>query len=148
MLNLPEWASGYISKKGCPNCGTSMGNSKITFLGIKESDDGKYYLCFEALCLHCNTTANTTILTDVDFTAKQLAAEIFSSCRDDVQDVQHHYVSPLKKSKKNKKPIRMSAFNKESSKFIDFLKSCENYEELLKEIGLTDEEIRKYGYGK
>lgn len=146
MLNLPEWASNYISKKGCPHCGTSMGNAKIISVGIKEGGDGKYYLCFDALCMNCSTTANTTIITDIDFSPKQLAAEIFSSCKDSVDDMQHHYVSLNKKNKKGRKSTRMSAFNKESEKFIEFLKRCENYDDFLKEIGLTDEEIKKYGY--
>lgn len=148
MLHLPEWASNYISKKGCPQCGTSMGNAKILVVGIKEGNDGKYYLCFDALCLSCNTTANTTILTDIEFTPKQLAAEIFSSCKEEADELQHHYMMPNKKNKKNRKSVRMNAFNKESAKFIEFLQSCEYYNDLLKEIGLTDDEIRKYGYGK
>jgi len=147
MLNLPDWASGYISKKGCPQCGSSMGNSRVVFVGIRESDDGKYFLYFDSICSNCSTSASTTIMTDVEFTPKQLAAEIFAACREEPDEFQHQYLSHHKKGKKkSRKSARMHAFNKESAKFIDFLKTCENYEEMLREIGLTDEEIKKYGY--
>ena len=130
-----------------------MGSSKIILVGIKESDDGKNSLCFDALCSNCGVPSSTTILTDVDFTAKQLAAEIFTALKEeDVDELNHQYVSPIKKkskkNKKNKKSVRMNAFNIESKKFVDFLNSCENYTELLREIGLTDEEIERYGNGK
>lgn len=150
MLNLPEWVYSYISKKGCPQCGSSMGSSKIVFIGIKETDEEKHYLCFDALCSNCGIPSNTTILTDVDFTAKQLAAEIFTALKEEENDgLNHQYVSPMnKKSRKNRKSVRMNAFNRESKKFIDFLGSCENYTEFLREIGLTDEEIERYGNGK
>jgi hypothetical protein len=150
MLNLPEWVYSYISKKGCPQCGASMGSSKIISIGIKEHEDNKYSLCFDSLCTNCGIPANTTILTDMEFSAKQLAAEIFTACRDsDSINMHHEYISPYrKKSRKGKKNVRMSSFNKESKNFIDFLNSCDSYVDLLKEIGLTDEEIEKYGYGK
>jgi hypothetical protein len=148
MLNLPEWASGYIAKKGCPQCGTSMGNSKINFVGIREGGDGKYYLCFDSICSTCQTQANTTIITDVEFSPKQLAAEIFASCRDDVEDMQQQYIYHKKKGKRNRNSNRMNAFNKESAKFVEFLKSCDVYEDILREIGLTDEEIKKYANGQ
>jgi len=127
-----------------------MGSSKIILLGIKESEGGKYSICFDSLCSNCEIPASTTILTDVDFTAKQLAAEIFTACKEDsTADITHQYVSPFKKkSKKLKKNIRMNSFNRESKNFIDFLNSCDNYTELLREIGLTDEEIDRYGNGK
>ncbi len=127
-----------------------MGSSKIVLVGIKESDEGKNSLCFDALCSNCGVSSNTTILTDVDFTAKQLAAEIFTALKEEENDfLNHQYVSPVrKKSKRSRKSVRMNAFNKESKRFVDFLNSCENYNELLKEIGLTDEEIERYGNGK
>lgn len=127
-----------------------MGSSKIVLIGIRESDDGKSSFCFDAICSNCGVSSSTTILTDVDFTAKQLAAEIFTSLKEeDSIDINHYYVSPIKKKNKNgKKNVRMNAFNRESKKFVEFLNSCENYNEFLKEIGLTDEEIERYGNGK
>lgn len=75
--------------------------------------------------------AHTTIFTDVELTASNLASEIFHAIDDS-------------ESEKSNTGDGKTSFEKDFDRLKDFLQKEDQYIEFLKFIGLTDKEIEEY----
>jgi|688.fasta_scaffold164876_5 hypothetical protein len=149
MLRLPEWAQKFIENKECPYCGHFLKNCKILHMGIKLRSEEKFNdgccLCFDARCKKCENIASTTIVTDVNFSALQIANEIYKALED---------FSVVKSTKKkNNKNVPIDTYYKkykipdsESSELKKFLQQNDDYESFLKFIGVSDFEIKRASY--
>lgn len=140
MLNIPDWANNFMKRKECPYCQGPMGESVIVQVGIKLHNQERPCLYYESCCKYCNKVSHTTIFTDANLSAYQLAAEIYNSYDHEDAMVQHSKVQSNKKKKSKSK-----AFDKEVANLKSFLSKNDNHVEFLKYIGLTDMEINLYG---
>lgn len=134
MLKLPEWANEFMKNKECPYCHSNMAQSVIMHLGIKLHKEEKPCLYFESKCKRCDNMAHTTIFTDVELTASNLASEIFHAIDDS-------------ESQKISSNESRSSFEKDFDRLKEFLNKEDQYIEFLKFIGLTDKEIEEYANG-
>jgi hypothetical protein len=146
MLRLPEWAQKFIENKECPYCGHFLKNCKILHMGIKLRSEEKLNdgccLCFDARCKKCENIASTTIVTDINFSALQIANEIYKALEE---------LSVVKSSKKKNNKISSKEIHKKKYKIPDsesgelkkFLQLNDDYESFLKFIGVSDFEIKK-----
>lgn len=131
MLKLPEWANEFMKNKECPYCHSNMAHSFIVHLGIKLHKEERPCLYFESKCKRCDNMAHTTIFTDVELTASNLASEIFHAIDDS-------------ESEKSNTGDSKTSFEKDFDRLKDFLQKEDQYIEFLKFIGLTDKEIEEY----
>lgn len=131
MLKLPEWANEFMKNKECPYCQSNMAHSFIVHLGIKLHKEERPCLYFESKCKRCDNMAHTTIFTDVELTASNLASEIFHAIDDS-------------ESEKSNTGDGKTSFEKDFDRLKDFLQKEDQYIEFLKFIGLTDKEIEEY----
>lgn len=138
MLNIPDWAHNFMKKRECPHCSNSMRDATIVQVGIKIQEK-KPCLFYESKCKFCNKVSHTTIYTDANLSAYQLAAEILNSFDEDSLVVEHSKVGSAKKKKS-----KMAGFEKDFLKLKSFMKNNDNYLEFLKYVGLTDAEIEMY----
>lgn len=149
MLRLPEWAKKFIENKECPYCGDFLKNCKILHMGVKLRSEEKpsdgCCLCFDARCKKCENVSSTTIITDINFSALQIANEIYKAIDE------FGIVEPAKK-KNNKNTSRETHKRKykipdsERNELKKFLQQNDNYEDFLKFIRVSDFEIKKGSY--
>lgn len=134
MLNVPKWAIDFMKGKACPHCNEPMSESTIIQVGIKLKDN-KPCLYYVSSCNSCENHAHTTIYTDNNFSPQQLAAEIYNSY--DISKSKNNYFVG-----KNNKVSK--SFESDCLMLKDFLKKCDDHNEFLRFIGLTDAEIEFY----
>jgi hypothetical protein len=149
MLRLPEWAQKFIDDKECPHCGHFLKSCKILHMGIKlkseEDPSDGCCLCFDARCKKCENIAYTTIVTDINFSALQIANEIYKALQDIIvvkstRKKGNRSISREIHKKKYKIP------ESESVELKKFLQQNDDYETFLKFIGVSDFEIKKGRY--
>lgn len=125
-----------MNGKTCPYCSRPMSESTIIQVGIKLYKNEKPCLYYISSCNNCDNQSHTTIFTDTEFSAQQLAAEIYNSYTDEK--------SSYKKETKAKRKGSCKAFESDCKKLSEFMRDCDDHNQFLKFIGLTDSEIEFY----
>lgn len=141
MKKVPEWLVSLAKGYKCPKCNLPININRIMSLGVKESHQykGREVVFFEYFCDNCQDSCIFELdFTDSDdFIPKMVDSLFDQQGGEDIDDIVDEYYSQSK--------VKRSGITDDEIKNIKkFLSSCKHWEDFLKEIGLTIEQIEKY----
>jgi len=132
MMPIPRWAIEYIDKRECPHCEEPTKLGSVFGIGVRERKSASgYVLTMEYSCPYCNKKSIFIAETESGIIT---AVEIYESIIKCLNEK-----TPLKIKNKGKSKIT----DKEVSELIEDLNNAKTIEDVLRSIGLTDEEIRE-----
>lgn len=128
--NVPSWMIRYLAHAKCSKCGNSIRKANLTAIGIR-GQDGKSVPYVEYQCPKCDHRAMKSF-------GGQHKGTVEEICYMLLEEVQ------------NKRRIRSAQYNEsrgqrsetitddEVNRFLDSMRKCKTYVDLLDEIGATE----------
>lgn len=148
MIDIPKWLKESIHKYACLHCACKMKESDILGIGVRMSSKykNKSVFFFEYLCKECKNR----VFVELDFmTVEDLVMQMLDDYTntDDVDvEVESKKSETFKEKQKKelKNPKRKSGISKKDLKdAVKVLKDIETWDDFLKQLGFSDDEIVK-----
>ena len=147
MIDLPSWLKINVPELCCPHCDQQMQVEGVISIGVRQSarDQGKNVLFFEYECIDCQNRAVVEL--------NPMNLKQFCDC---MFDNTHVKQMPKKSSKStvvntvnkpsspDKKNYRSKITQDEVKKALKWVEECNNHDDFLLGIGLSQYEIDIY----
>ncbi|MFA9478034.1 hypothetical protein ACERK3_06960 [Phycisphaerales bacterium AB-hyl4] len=145
QLPMPDYALTLLHKQMCMKCGAGFTRDHVSHIGICHCRGGHYFF-YATVCSKCEESVTVIVTTQGEMTVQRLADELGGQVQGQTEDAVPREggndLSPSPSAGPPPRPIGAA----EVERFLAVMHKAKTYEEVLRAIGMTSKEIRKYRY--